>query len=601
MRFYDGKSIMTIVQRLWIPLAAALLTVLLSVTVLHQRLDSWVQDRQQWLMAEDYFFTDTVILDIDDESLQRLAPYLGSWPFSRGVYATLLDYLNQQGVSRVVFDILFAEARADDEQLRTVVQKYNNAIFVAGAAAHAMPIAKKDRQRLHDLSWQAVNQIPAVRLNSLVLPRVEIVARGGDGPGIGVVTVTSDSDGLLRRLPLLYRVDAAVDDTVDDALIPSLPLSVAAAEVKTPILRFDRHNSKLFLGERGWPVDDRGVLYVYYPHNANSVLTLPFADVVETALGLTHVNAGGFFHGKTVYIGSTAYLSDRVNTPRGHMSGTYLQAIAHETMARGLALKPEKWSWDGLLILIALCPLFLMGINPFHKPRQMLFLLLLSGGILFAISFSLFAFLLQKNSLLPALEIVLSGSVLTLFQLQSLAKKENVLLEQENMELNRLASIDPLTSLYNRRAFQRAYSSELERIRRYSGEFPVIALFDLDHFKNVNDTYGHDVGDEVLKVFSRILRDNVRSMDVVSRWGGEEFTVLLPSTSREGSVRVLNLVREVFSREKYSQAEGLVVTVSIGAAIVDNDTISVEEVMKKADEALYEAKESGRNRVCVAF
>ena len=582
---------MTIIHRLWIPLLALLLAIMLSFTVLHQRLDSWIQDLQQRLVAEELFFADSVVLDIDDQSLQRLSPHLGSWPYSRDVYARLLDYLNEQGASRVVFDILFAEARAQDEQLRTAVQKYNNVIFVAGAPARAMPIAQQDRFRLLDLSWQASNKVPAVSLNSLVLPRFEIVDIAGDKPGIGVVTATADSDGILRRLPLLYRVN--------DALLPSLPLSIAGAGMKTSLVSFDRHSDKLFLGEHGWPVDHQGALFLYYPHNANSILTLPFADVAEAALAITAVDSGDFFRNKTVFIGSTAYLSDLVNTPRGHMSGTYLLAIAHETMMRGLALKPEKSLWNVLLAAIALCPLFLMASGRRLRMGQLILLVLLVSGAVFAVSFSLFAFLLQKNSLLLALEIILSGAIFTLVHFQNVAKEENLILAQQNVELNRLASIDPLTGLYNRRAFHDAYASELERIRRYGGDLPAIALFDLDHFKIVNDTYGHDVGDEVLKIFAGVMRDNVRSMDVVSRWGGEEFVALLPSTAQVGALHVLNRVREAIKLENFPQAHDLVVTVSIGVVVIDSVDVGCEEAVKRADEALYEAKETGRNRVCV--
>ncbi len=589
----DRKSRIGLLKRLWIPIGAVLLAWLMSNTGLHIWLDYWLRDHQQQLTAEEHYFSDSLVLDIDDASLQRLEPYFGNWPYSREVYALILEYLSLQGAKSVVFDILFAEARANDERFGAAVGKYERAVFVAGAPSQPLPVTEHDRGRLKSLSWKEEGAIPAMALHSIVLPREEIAFTAGGDARIGVVTAASDADGVVRRLPLLYRVAGS--------LIPSLPLRATVTSVAKPEVAYDAASRELRVSRYSWPLDSLGTLQIYYPKNANSILTLSFADVAEAALGNTDVDAEGFFEGKTVFIGSTAYLSDRVNTPRGHMAGTYLLAIAHETMKQGLALRPDRTGWDLLLVAMALAPGLLVCFRDRYALRELLISPLIAAGVVIAVSMTLLAVSHQKNSLLLPLVVLLLGALFAVLHYQFVVKKQNRLLEEGNLELARVANSDPLTGLYNRRAFQDLYRKEVGRIGRYGGQLPSIAIMDLDHFKSVNDTYGHDIGDEVLKTFSSILVRACREADVCCRWGGEEFAVLLPETPLDRAAGLLERIRLAISEEKIPPpAEELVVTVSIGAAIVDSPEAAIEKTVKKADEALYRAKEGGRNRICVS-
>jgi len=134
--------------------------------------------------------------------------------------------------------------------------------------------------------------------------------------------------------------------------------------------------------------------------------------------------------------------------------------------------------------------------------------------------------------------------------------------------------------------------------KRYKDNYSVV-LFDLDHFKSVNDTYGHDAGDMILASFAKMLRRYSRELDIVGRWGGEEFMVILPKTDREGAYRFAQKLREVAEKSKFLyRGRRIPVTVSGGVA----DRVSypdVESMLKAADEKLYMAKEGGRNRVVV--
>ncbi len=166
-------------------------------------------------------------------------------------------------------------------------------------------------------------------------------------------------------------------------------------------------------------------------------------------------------------------------------------------------------------------------------------------------------------------------------------------------ELVQNANIDPLTGLNNRRTFQDAYSTELQRVRRYGDKLPCVAIMDLDHFKAVNDNHGHDVGDEVLRRFAQTLQKSLRSVDVAGRWGGEEFAVLLPETQLKNALPLLNRIRTTVGELRFAAAEGeFSVTVSIGVAAATTDQTSLEQILKNADQALYDAKNSGRDKVC---
>jgi len=162
-----------------------------------------------------------------------------------------------------------------------------------------------------------------------------------------------------------------------------------------------------------------------------------------------------------------------------------------------------------------------------------------------------------------------------------------------------LANTDPLTGCLNRRAMLDRLEAELERASRYDLELTVL-MIDLDWFKEINDTRGHLVGDTVLRQLGAILRREARSVDVVARFGGEEFTLVLPETSRQGGASFAERIRlEVEEHNFAEEGEALNATVSVGVATyngADGET-TVEAMIAEADAGLYRAKREGRNLV----
>ena len=166
-------------------------------------------------------------------------------------------------------------------------------------------------------------------------------------------------------------------------------------------------------------------------------------------------------------------------------------------------------------------------------------------------------------------------------------------------ELVRLATTDHLTGLWNRRQFMQLGQQEFERVKRYGGTVAVL-VFDIDHFKLVNDNYGHKTGDEVLRGTAGIVLARLRSMDFAGRLGGEEFAIVLPETSLPDAMSVAERLRAAIEGNVYRPDAGrtLFVTASFGVDEIAGSDKSFEGIIFRADNAMYQAKAAGRNRVC---
>lgn len=169
---------------------------------------------------------------------------------------------------------------------------------------------------------------------------------------------------------------------------------------------------------------------------------------------------------------------------------------------------------------------------------------------------------------------------------------------KQEQQLRLLATTDDMTKLLNRRRFMEMVERELQRSSRYGNPFSFI-MFDVDKFKNINDTYGHDVGDMVLKSIASTAKCMLRDVDILGRIGGEEFAVGLPETAMDGAVLLAEKLRMAMENKEVVIDDGTVIsaTISLGVASLDASCNEVTVLMKRADIALYQAKENGRNRV----
>ncbi len=182
----------------------------------------------------------------------------------------------------------------------------------------------------------------------------------------------------------------------------------------------------------------------------------------------------------------------------------------------------------------------------------------------------------------------------TIFKFLSGADVES----QYHEEIYRLTIIDGLTQAYNKRYLFEALEREIIRARRHTRDLAIL-MFDIDHFKKINDEHGHLAGDFVLKELARVIQARIRRDEVLARYGGEEFVVMLPETQIDGARMLAETLRERVAEHLFVfQNDQIRVTISIGVAALTDSDRSATELLKRADELLYEAKRAGRNRVC---
>jgi diguanylate cyclase (GGDEF)-like protein len=172
-------------------------------------------------------------------------------------------------------------------------------------------------------------------------------------------------------------------------------------------------------------------------------------------------------------------------------------------------------------------------------------------------------------------------------------------LQQANLQLEKIGRTDGLTQLYNRRAWEELLAAEFNRMER-SGHVSVLAMFDIDHFKQVNDNFGHQAGDEVIRHVAETMRQIKRQADIAGRYGGEEFGMILMDTDLEGAKLFAERLRNAIEHSTVLyDGQEIRFTISIGLAKVGNFMGGYERWLKYADQALYHAKEHGRNQVSV--
>ena len=185
--------------------------------------------------------------------------------------------------------------------------------------------------------------------------------------------------------------------------------------------------------------------------------------------------------------------------------------------------------------------------------------------------------------------------------IELLARAQNLLaLRGKSVELRKLATVDSLTSAFIRRYFLERAEQEIARVRRYGGDCAVI-MVDADHFKTINDSFGHAAGDDVLRHMAKICLDSLRDQDFVGRMGGEEFAILLPETDLANAEKVAERIRQEIDQAMVKTEDGQEIRYTVSQGVAQwQEGEDLANVLHRADGALYTAKDSGRNRVEMA-
>lgn len=207
-------------------------------------------------------------------------------------------------------------------------------------------------------------------------------------------------------------------------------------------------------------------------------------------------------------------------------------------------------------------------------------------------------FMYQNTTLLPlkGLDNSVEQICLIIYDVTDVATNRRQL-QAANKELQRLSSTDRLTGLFNRGHWEEMLRQDYARHRRYDSNAALV-MFDIDHFKKINDSYGHQAGDTVIQQTANLIRQNMRDADIAGRYGGEEFVVLLPDTDNEGAVMFAERLRQaVEDLEVIHESHNIRFTISLGIADLSLPTNGYAQLIERADNALYMSKSGGRNRV----
>lgn len=331
---------------------------LCSQTALYSRLQGWLEDAQQRLFAKPLAFENAIAFDIDEESMQRLEPRLGAWPYARDVYARTARFLSSNGARAVVYDILFSEARPGDAAFAQALDP--RSVLAAAALPYTLRRTAEYQQQLERLAV-SINGAPAHAWPDLTLPLPQLTLTSG--ARAGVISAPADADGIVRRVHLLHQAYGRT--------LPSLMLGGLLAGAPGTRLAFE--GGALRLGERAWPLGPEASVALRFPANAGALPVVPFYQLHEAASSAPGtLPIGDMVNGKIVFIGSSsAILGDYVFTPGGQLSGLRFNALASELMLEGRVLRPARLAVDGLLLaLVLLLPALLVIRGHKARPRD---------------------------------------------------------------------------------------------------------------------------------------------------------------------------------------------------------------------------------------
>ena len=534
-------------SRVLTALAAASVVTLLHLFAVTWRADAWMYDT----LAPSPTADDRIlVVAIDEKSLAEL----GRWPWSRRTHADLIARLDKAGVRGIAMDILLSEpALFDPEGDALLAQALNKSGKVV------LPVYAE-----------------AERLNGPSVELMPIPEFAASAASLGHVDMALDKDGVARSMFLRAGLGS-----------PHWPsLALALSQIgndpdPTAELPGRRDADLREASPHRW-VRDYQVL-VPYIDPPNGFQSVSYVDVVKGRV------PASLLRGQWVLVGMTAAgMGNEMATPGGYaaeprLSGVHYQANALNMLIRRQAVVPLSMAAQiGLSISLVILPLLLFGVPGLRQLWRPILLGLLAVPLL---SWLLLRFGHVWYPPVSALLVLLVGASLRILRMLRRTRQQ--------------AQSDSLTGLANRVKFDEYLEQEL-RLSKRSGQPLSLLLLDVDHFKKLNDGLGHPAGDEVLRELSTILRGRARRpRDLVARLGGDEFAVLLPETTPQAAAAIATTIHvdvaNLSSRSSH-QVPLPPFTASIGIHTSQREEETAADVFELADNALYKAKQAGRNR-----
>ena len=489
------------------------------------------------LLSADRAVKGVVVVSVDDESMNKINE---RWPWPRSMLAKVIERINADGPAAICLDFVFTGKGADEADDLTIARAIKN----AGNVMMGVYFDPTGRQTI---------------LN-------DTVARSAKY--IGFVNKPWDIDNAVRRMGLLAR--SASGNVIGYSLSAQTAAYVCGKPVQDAIA--------------GVPRMEDGTARIQYFGNIDRFAQIPIWEMLKGEA------TPGVFHGKIVFIGATSeLLHDSHLTPLGIMPGVVM--AANETLT---FLTGRSFSYAGPVLNFTILFIFV-----FPTILLLLKLPLLRGII--ASLFGVAAFLgLGLGLFLKGFVIEPFGGVFLIISASVVVySRHYIVMALENIKLGKEAITDGLTGLYVYRYFELQIKRDLEKTAEENKPLSLL-IYDIDNFKEINDKYGHEFGNTVLRAVSRVIKESVRTQDTVARYGGDEFCVLMPNiTSRDAKITAERALDNLKKKTSIT-SEIINITMSVGVVSTqDYAPIGPVDFVKAADAALYRSKEAGRDRITV--
>ena len=562
--------------------------------------------RQKTISSNKTTNKDIVIITVDNPSYEYLVNKYGEWPMPRSVYANIAEYVESQKPAAVAFDFMFVNSmkssKANDVALVEKFKQYDN-LYTAINFDYIDEQIRKSEDLPEKISVNVKNDSKINLKNpDMVFTNCRMILQDiiDATDKIGHINLLREEDGIARHVsPIVYY---------KGKFYPHLALKVGInylskkENIDVKNIYIDK-KSNLIIGERKIQLNPQGAVTLNWygqsgENNPLSFKYIPIWKLEKLANGEPLQGddelSKDFFKDKIVYIGvSATSMYDIKSTPTDRtMPGVELHTtfinnlldnsfIRHTSLATDLAVTLVLSVLIGVIVLrfnsTIIASLTSLTITILYV---LLTIWLMKAfnlwiGIVMQIMFILFTFI---------------GVYLVKYIRKS----------RDFEHTYKLATTDGLTELYNHRYFQEQMLQNIETSKRYGTEFSLI-LIDIDFFKKFNDKFGHQSGDAVLKQVAQTLKKNVRTTDIVCRYGGEEMSVILTNTKKEVAVQIAQKLCDAVAERIFDLANNQKehVTISLGVAAYPQDGETSQDVIECSDKGLYKAKENGRNQVGV--
>ncbi|NQT05916.1 MAG: CHASE2 domain-containing protein [Candidatus Omnitrophica bacterium] len=517
-----------------------------------------------------------VLIDMGEDSIKSI----GRWPWPREWHATMIMALSQYNTAAVVFDVIFSEESNDlsDGALEEAMKTAGN-VYIP----YAIELDKFNKEKKR---WDVGNLIVPLR-------RFSRWAKGQ-----GHITIVPDIDGTIRKSPLVIDYNGKA--------YPQLGFRVACnlmglnpedyTIIRTPFSRYLKigtHRAEYIYV----PVDDKNQMIVNWAGKWGEAFKhYSYVDIITS---FQSIRSGGKplvdlaeLEGKICIIGLTAAgLYDiKPNTLQPTYPAVGTNANIMNSVLNGDFVKKAP-RWIDSIIILFLAIILSINISKVRHVRGLSIMALMVAAYTL-ISFAVLEFFnVWISFIYPLMAVTFSFLSVTFYN--------QVVISIERAKLFTLATKDGLTGLFVIRHFSLLLEAEMSRVKARGGRLSIV-MSDIDHFKKINDTHGHQAGDFILKEVASIFMSCCRQLDIPSRYGGEEFIMMLPGADVNDAAMVAERVRSKVEKHAFKMGDKVYkANISLGVATYEGEEIK-DDLIKKADNALYEAKDTGRNKVCIA-